>query len=219
MSKNLIIFGTGDFARITRYYLESDSDFKIIGFTANKSLIKEKELDGLPVIPFEEIIDTHPPNKFSIIICVAFSEINKKRARIFEQVKNKGYELESYIHSSTKIWDNCEIGENCLIFENNTIQPLVKIGNNVIIQSGNVISHNTTIKDHCFITSSVSIAGHVTIEEYSFLGMNCTVRNRIKIGKECIIGAGAVILKNTKNKQVYSAREYLLSGTSDMLKL
>lgn len=219
MSKNLIIFGTGDFARITRYYLENDSDFKIIGFTANESLIKEKEIEGLPVIPFENIVDTHPPNEFAMIVCVGFSEVNKKRARIFQEVKNKGYQLENFIHPSTKIWDSCEIGENCLIFENNTIQPFVKIGNNVIIQSGNVISHHTTIEDHCFITSSVSVAGQVTIEEYSFLGMNCTIRNRIKIGKECVIGAGAVILKNTKDKQVFSGREYLLSGTSDMLEL
>ena len=82
-----------------------------------------------------------------------------------------------------------------------------------------MVSHNTIIDDHCFITSSVSIAGHVTIGKYSFLGMNCTIKNRIKIGKKCIIGAGAVILRNTKDKQVFSGREYLLSGTSDMLDL
>lgn len=219
MHKKLIIFGTGDFARITRQYLEVDSDFEIIGFTANESTINEKEIDGLPVISFEQIIKSHPPKEYAIIVCIAFSKMNQKRAKIFNEVKNKGYKLESYIHSSTKMWDNCKIGENCLIFENNTIQPFVEIGNDVIIQSGNVISHNTNIKDHCFITSSVSIAGHVTIDEYSFLGMNCTIKNRIKIGKKCIIGAGAVILKNTKDKQVFSGKEYLLSGNSEMLEL
>lgn len=219
MRKKIIIFGTGDFARITRQYLDDDSDLEPVGFTANESLIDKKELDGLPIIPFEQITTLYPPEKYTMIICIAFSQMNQKRAKIFEEIKNKGYQLENYIHSSTKIWGNCEIGENCLIFENNIIQPFVKIGDDVIIQSGNVVSHNTIIDDHCFITSSVSIAGHVTIGKYSFLGMNCTIKNRIKIGKKCIIGAGAVILRNTKDKQVFSGREYLLSGTSDMLDL
>ena len=138
-----------------------------------------------------------------MFIAIGYSELNKKREKIFNEAKNKGYELLSYVHPSTKLWDDFEMGENCFIFENNVIQPSVKLGNNVIIWSSNVISHHCEIKDHNFIISHVAIAGNVTIEPYCFVGMNATIRNSLTIAKECVIGAGAVILEDTKEGEVY----------------
>lgn len=201
----VVIFGTGGFAEIIHMYLTRDANHEVVAFTIHKKHITEKEFLGIPIVPFEEIVKTHPPDKFTLFVAVGYSENNKKRARIFAEAKEKGYKLLSYVHSSTKLWKEFEMGENCFVFENNTIQPFVKLGNDVIIWSGNVISHHTTIKDHCFIVSHAAIAGNVTIEPYCFVGMNATIRNRIKIAKECIIGAGAVILEDTNEGEVYVA--------------
>ena len=218
MSKNeIIIFGTGEFAQEIFIYLEKFSEFKVVAFTIHKEFIKEEKLYEKPIIPFEEIENNYSPNEVSMIICVGFSKMNKKREKIFLEVKNKNYKLENFIHPSNYVWDELEIGENCIILENNVIRPHVKIGNDVIIENNNVISHHCIIKDHCYITSQTIIAGHVTIESNCFLGINCTIRNRIKIEKESLIGAGAVILKNTKEKEVYSANTVMLSRKSDEL--
>ena len=218
MSKNeIIIFGTGEFAQEIFIYLEKFSEFKVVAFTIHKEFIKEEKLYEKPIIPFEEIENNYSPNEVSMIICVGFSKMNKKREKIFLEVKNKNYKLENFIHPSNYVWDELEIGENCIILENNVIRPHVKIGNDVIIENNNVISHHCIIKDHCYITSQAIIAGHVTIESNCFLGINCTIRNRIKIEKESLIGAGAVILKNTKEKEVYSANTVMLSRKSDEL--
>mgnify|MGYP006227459255 FL=1 len=170
-----------------------------------------------PIIPFEEIENNYPSNEVSMLICIGFSKMNKKREKIFLEVKNKNYKLENFIHPSNHVWNELEIGENCIILENNVIRPHVRIGNNVIIENNNVISHHCIIKDNCYITSQAIIAGHVTIESNCFLGINCTIRNRIKIAKESLIGAGAVILKNTKEKEVYSVNTVMLSRKSDEL--
>ena len=218
MSKNeIIIFGTGEFAQEIFLYLEKFSEFKVVAFTIHKEFIKEEKLYEKPIIPFEEIENNYSPNEVSMIICVGFSKMNKKREKIFLEVKNKNYKLENFIHPSNYVWDELEIGENCIILENNVIRPHVKIGNDVIIENNNVISHHCIIKDHCYITSQTIIAGHVTIESNCFLGINCTIRNRIKIEKESLIGAGAVILKNTKEKEVYSANTVMLSRKSNEL--
>ena len=201
--KKVIIFGTGDLAKLIQKYLTRDSPHEIIAFTSHQEFITEKNIDGLPVIPFEKIEDKFPIDKFTMFIAIGYSELNKKREKIYNEAKNKGYELLSYVHPSTKLWDDFEMGENCFIFENNVIQPSVKLGNNVIIWSNNVISHHCEIKDHNFIISHTAIAGNVTIEPYCFVGMNATIRNSITIAKECVIGAGAVILEDTKEGEVY----------------
>ena len=201
--KKVVIFGTGELAQRIFFYLK-DSDDQVIAFCANKSKIDKEELLGLPVIAFENIEEKFPPTEFSMFIALAYSEMNKKRTKFFNETKNKGYELYSFIHPSTKIWDEFEMGENCFILANNVIQPFVKIGNNVLIGSNNLISHNTTIGDNCFITSNVTMGGHITMGKNCFVGLSATINQRIKIGDECIIGAGTIITKDVNDKEVYA---------------
>ncbi len=201
--KKVVIFGTGELAQRIFFYLK-DSDDQVIAFCANKSKIDKEELLGLPVIAFENIKETFPPTEFSMFIALAYSEMNKKRTKFFNEAKNKGYELYSFVHPSTKIWDEFEMGENCFILANNVIQPFVKIGNNVLIGSNNLISHNTTIGDNCFITSNVTMGGHITMGKNCFVGLSATINQRIKIGNECVVGAGTIISKDINDKEVYA---------------
>ena len=201
--QKIVIFGTGELAQRIFFYLKDSTD-DVVAFSANKSNIDSNELLGLPVVPFENIEAKYPPNEFSMFIALAYSEMNKKRARFFEQAKNKGYELYSFVHPSTKIWDEFEMGENCFILAENIIQPFVKIGDNVLIGSNNLISHNTVIENNCFLTSNITLGGHITIGANSFIGLSATINQRVKIGKECIIGAGTLITKNVNDKEVYA---------------
>ena len=97
MSK-IIIFGTGPFAEIVYFYLTHDSPHDVIGFTVNESFIKENKFFGLPVIPFENIEKKYSPNEVSMFVSVGYKNMNKDRAKICDQVKQKGYELISYVN-------------------------------------------------------------------------------------------------------------------------
>lgn len=201
--KKIIIFGTSDLARNIERYLTRDSMYNVVGFSIHQKFITEESVNGLPVIPFEGIEEQYPADKFSMFIAIGYSELNKKRERVFNEAKAKGYELLSWVHPSTKLWDDFKMGENCFIFENNVIQPSVKLGDDVIIRSGNLIGHNCDIRDHNLITSRTAIAGHVIIEPYCFVGINATIRNSITIAKACVIGAGTCILEDTKEGEVF----------------
>ena len=203
--EKVVIFGTSIMAEVVYYYLTKDSPYEVVAFTANKDFIKEKELFDLPVIPFEDIEKHYPPEKFKMFVAVGYQNLNKVRARKYDEAKEKGYELISYISPQAMVWDNVSIGDNCCILENNVIQPCVTIGNDVIIWSGNHIGHHGTIGDHCYIASHVVICGLVKIEPCCFLGVNATIRDEITIARECIIGAGAIILESTKKGEVYRA--------------
>jgi acetyltransferase-like isoleucine patch superfamily enzyme len=100
------------------------------------------------------------------------------------------------------VCDN-QIGENCFIFEDNTIQPFVTIGNNVVMWSGNHIGHHSVIKDNVFFTSHVVLSGHCTVEPYSWLGVNATIRDGLTIAEGSLVAMGACLTKNTKSWGVY----------------
>jgi len=212
----LIIFGTGDIAQIANYYFDIDSDHDVIAFTVNKAYIKEAEFEGKPVVPFEDLENLYSPSEFKLFIAMSYSKMNKIRSQKYYESKQKGYELVSYISSRCSYLSQYQPGDNCFIFEDNTIQPFVKIGNNVTLWSGNHIGHHSTIEDHNFISSHVIISGQCVIKSNCFLGVNATLRNSITIAPETLIGAGAIIMKDTEEKGVYlPERAKLFSKKSD----
>jgi sugar O-acyltransferase (sialic acid O-acetyltransferase NeuD family) len=201
--KPLIIFGTGDIAQLAHYYFSTDSDYQVIAFTVDAAYIIKREFCGLPVVPFEEVVDCHSPETHELFVALSYSKVNAVRKEKYLAAKALGYRLASYISSRSTILNEGKIGDNCFIFEDNTIQPFVSIGNNVTLWSGNHIGHHSTIGDHCFISSHVVVSGGVKIDEACFIGVNATLRDHIKVGERCVLGAGTLILADAEAEGVY----------------
>lgn len=206
MSK-IVIYGAGQTAEIIYDYLVNDSPYEIVAFTADKEFIKNDKFMNLPLVPFEEVEKTYPSGKFDMFVAMSYNDINRLRAEKYYAAKKKGYKLISYVSSKAGIIGKREIGDNCLICENQLIQPYAKIGNNVWIWNGVLVGHNSVIGDHCWLTSDASIGGNAVIGQYCFLGLNATVGHQVVVGKECFIGACALVMKNAKDKSVYIAKD------------
>jgi sugar O-acyltransferase (sialic acid O-acetyltransferase NeuD family) len=203
MTKPLIIFGTGDIAQLAHFYFSTDSGYGVVAFTVDAAYLTETTFCGLPVIAFEEISKQYPQDSHDLFIALSYSKLNAVRKEKYLAAKEAGYHLASFISSQATVLNDGQIGENCFIFEDNTIQPFVTIGNNVTLWSGNHIGHHSTIKDHCFIASHVVVSGGVEIGEQCFIGVNATLRDHIKIGEKCVIGAGALLLADAEPEGLY----------------
>ena len=202
------------------FYLTHDSEHEVVAFTVNESRLDEPELLGLPVVSFETVDREYPADEHSMYVAVGYAQVNQVRARMYEEAKGKGYPLISYVSSRCTTWPGLEIGDNCFIFEDNTIQPFVTIGNDVVMWSGNHIGHHSKIGDHCFITSHVVVSGNVSVGAYSFLGVNATIRDTISIGERNVIGAAALVMRTTGDRELYVAeRTKPDARTTDEIKL
>ena len=202
-NRPLIIFGTGDIAELAHYYFTNDSNYKVVAFTVDRDYVSGNRFCNLPVIPFDEIKTSHPPDRSSMFVALSYSKLNSIRKAKYTEAKSLGYHLSSYVSSHATVLNEGRIGENCFILEDNTIQPFVTIGNNVTLWSGNHIGHHSNIRDHCFIASHIVVSGGVEIGESCFIGVNATLRDHIKIGDKCIIGAGVLLLSDAEPGGVY----------------
>ncbi|MET0777249.1 MAG: acetyltransferase [Pseudomonas mandelii] len=203
MKKSLIIFGAGDIAELAHYYFSSDSDYEVVAFTVNAAYVTDRVFCGLPVCAFEELSSQYPPDRFELFIALSYSKLNAVRKEKYLAGKAMGYRFANFISSHATVLNEGRIGENCFIFEDNTIQPFVTIGNNVTLWSGNHIGHHSTIRDHVFIASHVVVSGGVDIGEQCFIGVNATLRDHIKVGERCVIGAGALLLSDAEPEGLY----------------
>lgn len=217
----IIIFGTGDIAEIANYYFKTDSNYEVMAFTVNRDYINgETTFEGKPLVPFEDISTLYPASEYKMFIALSYSNMNKIREAKYYEAKELGYELVSYISSKCSYMSQYEHGDNCFIFEDNTIQPFVRIGNNVTLWSGNHIGHHSKIEDHNFVSSHVVISGHCHVKSNCFLGVNSTLAHKVTLEKETLLGAGAIISKNTSEKGVYVApRTIKIEKSSDKIKL
>lgn len=216
--KKLIIFGTGQIAELAYYYFSSDSEYSVQAFSVDKEYIESEDFFELPVIAFEEIQASFPPEDYEMFIALSYSEVNSIRKKKYFAAREKGYKLASYISSRATILNDMSIGDNCFILENNTIQPFVSIGNNVTLWSGNHIGHHSEICDHVFMASHVVVSGGVHIGSQSFLGVNATLRNNISIGEGCVIGAGALVNSSVESHLVIKSNSTNSIFSTDELK-
>jgi sugar O-acyltransferase (sialic acid O-acetyltransferase NeuD family) len=203
---DVVIFGITDFGRIARLYLEADSEHRVVAFTVHREYMDRDAFEGLPVVAFEELGDTFPPATASMFVAAGFSKVNQVRSGIVEQCRERGYGFISYVSSQAMVWPTVPIGENTFIFEANVVQPGVSIGDDVVLWSGNHIGHDTTIDDHCFIASHVVISGNCRIGHHTFIGVNATFRDGVTVAPRCVIGAAAVVMRDTEEGAVLATR-------------
>jgi sugar O-acyltransferase (sialic acid O-acetyltransferase NeuD family) len=201
----VIVFGTGGIGAMVHHYLTFRSKYTVIAHTIDGAYITVPEYKGLPLVPFETVENVYPAEKYAMFIGLGYlgRGPNQLRSQRYNEAKKKGYSLITYVDKAAFVAEEVEIGENCFISPYQTIEPFVKIGNDVITRSGCYIGHDVIIGDHCFVGPQAVIGGGAVIEPFAVLGSNSTLRNGVKIGKRCVIGAGAIILKNTRENEVY----------------
>lgn len=200
---DLVILGSGVTARLAHYYFTRDSEHSVAAFAVDREYLTDTSFLGLPLIDFAAAVERYPPDQYRMFVALGYAKMNKLRAARYYQARELGYQLVSYVSSKCTFLTDNPVGDNCFILEDNTIQPFVKIGNDVTLWSGNHIGHDAVIEDHCFLASHIVVSGFTHIKPYCFLGVNATLRNAITIAPETLIGAGAIIMKDTIAQGVY----------------
>lgn len=200
----VIIFGVQDFAQLAKFYLQHDSEHEVVAFSVHERYLPDgKIFEGLPVVAFENVENTYPPSAFKFFAPMSPSRMSKLREAVYYQIKQKGYDMISYVSSRATVFPGTAIGDNCFILEDNTIQPFTSIGNNVVLWSGNHIGHHGVIKDHVSFTSHVVLSGHCVVESFSFFGVNATIRDGIHIAEGSFIAMAAAVTRDTEPWGVY----------------
>ncbi|MFA0216713.1 acetyltransferase [Vibrio cyclitrophicus] len=200
-NKKIVIIGAGEFAAIAFEYFTYDSEYEVCGFSVDSEYINNDKYLGLPLVDRERLSDLYPPEEYDAFVAIPASDLNCLREKLYLETKALGYVMATYISSKAFFWRNAKVGDNCFIFENNTIQPFVTIGNNVILWSGNHVGHQSEICDNVFVSSHVVISGYCKIGKNCFLGVNSTLNDGTEIADFCILGSGSLVTRKLKERE------------------
>lgn len=100
------------------------------------------------------------------------------------------------IHPSAIIGLDVTVEKGTVIMAGAVVNACSKIGKHCIINSGAVVEHDNVIEDYVHISPRVALGGTVSVGACSHVGIGATVKNNVDICDNCVIGAGAVVVKN-----------------------
>jgi sugar O-acyltransferase (sialic acid O-acetyltransferase NeuD family) len=193
--KNLYIFGEGGLGR------EISADFSINAKFNRKYLLKGFVVDHYE---FKNTNTKHIkkiPKNSSIIIAIAdpFTRI-----KIHANLLKMGFtDFPNYINSSIEINKFIYFGIGNIFLRGSVFSVNIKLGNFNIINKLCSIGHDVTISNFCTISPNVSISGECNINDLCFFGISSTILPRVNISEKTIIGAGTLVLDDTKANSTY----------------
>lgn len=203
--KDLIIIGNGSFARLLHYYVTEYKEWKVAAFSVDKAYIGKGASicpDGINVVPFETLEKEFPPENYEVLLGIGYSKMNQVREDLFFRCKQKGYTVASFIHPSALISKGVEMDEGNIILEHSIIQPFVTLGKGNLIWHGVKVAHDDVIGNFTTLCQNTSIAGVTYVGDNCFLGNSCIVLNGLTIAKATLVGAGAIVKKDTEPYEV-----------------
>ncbi len=200
--KKLVLVGDSVFAQVAFEFFQEDSDYEVVAFTVERRFLGRPDIQGIPVVAFENIETIYPPCDHSAFVAIVFTQFNRLRTRLYRECKAKGYAMASYLSSAALVRPKSRIGEHCFICEQTVIQPFTEVGNNVVIWSGNQICHRCRIGENSFILPNCIVSDGVKIGQNCIIGANVTFGSDRAIGDDCFIGAATMIEQDVADGSV-----------------
>lgn len=195
-----IIIGAGTYGEVYLYYLQ-EVGYEIIGFLDDNKSLWNTKIQGVPVLGGVDLLNDRESLGAEAVFCPLGN--NKLRVKFLNKAKTLGYKTPNYIHSSVIIPTNIKMGEGVYILLGAKIMPYVSLEDYTMISMGAHIAHHTTLEKGTFISTGVNFGASIVAKEYSYVGIGATIMTGVKeLGKECLIGAGAVVIKDVPNKAV-----------------
>lgn len=202
---DLVIFGTGRYAELAHYYFTRDDGRRVVAFTVDAAYVREPTFQGVPVVAFEDIEAAgYGPDRCEMFVAMGIQEVNQQRARKVREAEARGFRLASHLSPRAWVAPDLVLAPNSMVMEYAALHPFVEIGRNCVVWSNTRIGFHTRVLDHCWIVAPV-IGESTTIGEYTFVGINATIGPFANIGRSNVIGAGAVVLGDTRDRAVYRA--------------
>ncbi len=199
---DLVIYGIGPFARLMRFYFASDSQYRVVAFTADEQYITDRSFWGLPVVPISRVREEFPPDWASMFVAIGYKKMRDRQA-LFQRAKAMGYSLANYVSSASVHYPGLQLGENNVLMANVAVEPFVTIGNNNVFWTKTLVCHDAIVGHHNYAAAGCIIGGGCVVRDGCFLGNGSILIDHLEIASETHVGPGATVLNSTREFRRY----------------
>lgn len=196
-----VIIGAGTYGEVYLAYLQ-EAGINIVGFLDDDPKYVNQEVRGIPVLGKISKLETlKETDGVEAVYCPLGN--NKLRVKFLTYARELGYETPNYIHPSVLISPNVKIGNGVYILLGTTIMPYADIKDFVMISMGVHLAHHTILDEGVFLSTGCNFGASIHAHKYAYCGISSTIMTGLHdLGEDCLIGAGAVVIKDVPDNAI-----------------
>lgn len=127
------------------------------------------------------------------VLGVGYLGKGQLRQRLYNRLKEIGFELPVIIDPSAIVSETAVIGEGTFIGKSAVINAEAVVGKMAIINTRALVEHECVVGDYVHMAVASVICGQVKVGEAAFIGANATVIQCMEIEPGRIVPAGMTI--------------------------
>lgn len=200
--KNIIILGSGGFAREVIWLIEDLNKVKmqyhIMGIITNN--IDEMEKIEYPYLGNDECLSDYEGKNIGLVIAIGGGKVRKK---IAQKLHKKDFDYPNLISKDAVMGNNLKLGQGNIICSQTILTTDIVIGDFNIINLSCTLGHDTVLDDFITVNPGTNISGNVHIGNECEIGTGAKIIQGINISEKTIIGAGGVVVRDTEPDGTY----------------
>lgn len=191
-NQRLVIIGAGGHGKVIADIAERNGYREIVFLDDDKAVT---ECAGYPVIG-----ESGDVGEMDADVILGIGD-GKVRRRIQDSLKNVNFV--TLVHPDAVVARDVILGEGTVVMAGAVINPGTEIGRGCIINTCASVDHDCKVGDFVHVAVGSHLCGMVRIENEVWIGAGATVSNNLFICQDCVIGAGAVVVKDIVEKGTY----------------
>ena len=193
--RKLLIVGASGHGRVVADIARKNNYRDIAFLDDNEQL---RSCGGYPVLGKCDIAACYPEADFIIAVGNA-----KVREEIQKYAISHGLNIITLVHPDAVVGRDVEIGTGSVVMAGAVVNPGTKIGEGCIINTCASIDHDCKVSGFVHAAVGSHTAGTCMVGRRTWIGAGAIVSNNINICSDCMIGAGAVVIKDIKEPGTY----------------
>ena len=195
--RKVVGIGAGGHAKVVLEILRFRKDLEVIGLLETPRQPSKTEVLGVPILGDDGELDRlWNEGVRHAFVGVGGTGDNRPRARVFENLKSRGFTVIPAVHPDAILSPSAVLGEGIVIMAGAILNADARLGDNVIVNTGAIVEHDCVIGAHTHIAPRACMGGAVTIGAYAHIGLGAALLPRVRIGERAVIGAGAVVTRD-----------------------
>ena len=194
--KDLVILGTGGFAREVHQLLEDcnaqRSTWNVVGFLDDHSANVSDFIHNLPILGPREWLEG---KRISVAVGLG---VPHSRRRIVDDIRRIANDVSypTLVHPTAWIGNRIKFGTGVIVCAGARLTTDLTVGDYVHLNLNTTVGHDSVLHDFVTAAPAVNVSGAVNVGTGCDLGTGSTIIQGINVGAWTVVGAGAVVVRD-----------------------
>jgi sugar O-acyltransferase (sialic acid O-acetyltransferase NeuD family) len=203
--KDIVIVGTGGFAREVAFLLEEinrhERTWSLRGFISPTDELVGSTVGRYPVVGTDGWLRSLK-EPLDVVVGIGDPKVIGKVATTLQA--NNHLHFPNLIHpTAVGDWERIQLGQGNLITAASIFTTDIVVGSFNVFNLNVTVGHDASIGDYNVLNPTVNISGAVKMGDRILVGTGAQILQQLKIASDSIIGAGAVVSKSILEPGTY----------------